>query len=216
MYVLRHFTRALSKPLASVAISVIGLSALLGSLISPSVSREVATSATAMSNVDKLIAIEEIKQLNARYFRCLSQQDWDCWRALFAPEFVYEFEGPDGMQTRRGPEGMIQHIQENGLYDRVKSVFYGHIPEIEILSPTAARSVMAADYRLYYPLGQPYKTTGKEAVSPGKSMHVYVYYYETYVKHDGRWQLKSLPHSPIRIDDEGGVSIISVSDREHQ
>jgi len=34
-----------------------------------------------------------------------------------------------------GPDGMIALMHDNGLYDRVKTVHHGHMPEIEILSP---------------------------------------------------------------------------------
>ena len=61
-----------------------------------------------------------------------------------------------------GPEGMIQLVQQNGLYDRVKSVHHGHMPEIEILSPTTARGIWAADFMHYYPPGEPFPVTGKE------------------------------------------------------
>ncbi len=153
-----------------------------------------------MSAADRLVAIEEIRQLKARYFRYIDQKDWESWRALFAADFVAE-----GQVV--GPDGMIKHIQENGLYDRVGTVFHGHMPEIDILSPTTARGIWAADFRLYYPPGQPYPTTGKEAVLLGKSSHTYAHYYETYVKVDGNWKLQSMDIKLRRIDDLGGITI---------
>jgi hypothetical protein len=154
-----------------------------------------------MSAVDRLVAIEEIHQLKARYFRCVDTRDWDCWRAVFAPDFAYR------NSPVRGPEGAIQVVQQVGTYDRVKTVHHGHMPEIEILSPTTARGIWAADYMHYYPLGQPYKATGKEVAAPGKGNHTWAYYHETYVKLDGKWKIQSLEQKHLRVDDTGGITI---------
>lgn len=116
-----------------------------------------------MSAVDKLLAIEEIRQLPLRYGRCISQKDWDCVRSVFAPNFYYL----DGANRVYGPDGFIQVMHERGQYDRVMTVLHIHGHEIEILSPTTARGIVAADYTFYYPLGESFPTTGKESVAPG-------------------------------------------------
>ena len=36
-----------------------------------------------MTATDRLLAIEEIKQLKARYFRCMDQKKWDEFEAVF-------------------------------------------------------------------------------------------------------------------------------------
>jgi len=188
-------TSALSMGLAAV-----GLTSLL---VSISTARHYTAAAAEMSALDKLVAIEEIRQLKARYFRCVDTKDWDCWRAVFAPDFTIR-NSPGKV---RGPEGMVQLVQENGLFDRVKSVHHGHMPEIEILSPTTARGIWAADFMHYYPLGEPFKTTGKEQVALGKGEHVYAYYHDVYVKLNGRWRIQSMEMKQLRQDDPGGITI---------
>lgn len=161
--------------------------------------------ATTLSPVDRLLAIEDIKQLKARYFRCVDQKDWECWRNVFAPDFVYQ--RPSG--EIRGGDGMIEFIRMVGLSDRVKTVHHGHMPEIEILSPTTARGIWAANYLHHYPLGQPYETTGKEVAAPGKGNETFTYYYETYVKIDGKWLIQTMDNAShrLRTDDSGGILI---------
>src|SRR6185436_2286817 len=125
---------ALSTRLGSLGLAVVGLASLFTSAMP-----RTAASQTGMSALDKLVAIEEIHQLKARYFRCVDTKDWDCWRAVFAPDFT--IRNSAAVAQVRGPEGMIQLVHENGLFDRVKSVHHGHMPEIEILSLTTARGI---------------------------------------------------------------------------
>ena len=39
-----------------------------------------------MDPIERLTAIEEIKQLKARYFRCMDMKDWDGQVTVFAPD----------------------------------------------------------------------------------------------------------------------------------
>ena len=43
-----------------------------------------------MTPIDRLLAIEEIKQLKARYFRCMDQKKWDEFEAVFTPDVVFD------------------------------------------------------------------------------------------------------------------------------
>jgi SnoaL-like domain len=159
-----------------------------------------------MTPVDRLLAIEDIKQLPLRYCRCVSQKDWDCWRDLFAPDFYYDVPG---LPRTQGPDGIIELMRTLGPYDRLVSVFYSHGAEIELLSPTKARGVWAADYMFYYPPNQKYPTTGKEVVAPGQQTHTYTYYYQTYEKIGGQWKIKTSDHisNDLRRDSGPGISI---------
>jgi len=143
-----------------------------------------------MSAVDKLLAIEEIRQLPLRYARCISQKDWNALREVFAPDFYY-LDGPNRVH---GPEGFIQVMRERGQYDRVMTVLHIHGHEIEILSPTTARGIAAADFTFYYPLGQSFPTTGRESIAPGQQTYTPTYYYQTYEKVDGQWKIKTSDH----------------------
>jgi SnoaL-like domain len=143
-----------------------------------------------MSAVDKLLAIEEIKQLPLRYGRCISQKDWDCVRELFAPDFVMSA----GSHQTPGADGFIQVMHDAGTYDRVFTVLHIHGHEVEILSPTTARGIAAADFTFYYPPGQSFPTTGKEVVAPGQQTNTSTYYYQTYEKVDGKWKIRTLDH----------------------
>ncbi len=143
-----------------------------------------------LNTVDRLLAIEEIRQLPLRYARCITQKDWDCVRALFTPDFYYE----DGPNRVHGPEGFIDVMKRAGTYDRVVCTLHIHGHEVELLSPTTARGIAGADFTFYYPMGQSFPTTGKEVVAPGEQRNSPTYYYQTYEKIDGQWKIKTSDH----------------------
>ena len=49
-----------------------------------------------MDAAEQLLAIEEIKQLKARYFRCMDTKDWDGFGQVFAPNAVLDVTGETG------------------------------------------------------------------------------------------------------------------------
>ena len=70
--------------------------------------------AGGLTDLERYHAIEEIKQLKARYFRHIDGKDWDSWQDVFTPaaELVMSFEG-DGPGT---PDGGGQVLQGWGHY----------------------------------------------------------------------------------------------------
>ena len=60
-----------------------------------------------MDAVDELSAIEQIKKLKARYFRCMDTKDWDGFQAVFAPGATMDTtqEAPD-LEVVRGNDNI--------------------------------------------------------------------------------------------------------------
>lgn len=143
------------------------------------------------SAADRLLAVEEIRQLKARYIRCMDTKDWVCWEGVFAPDF--SFKGSDIHSSKE----MIEATHRSGLFDRVKTVSHAYTPELEILSPTTARGTWACDFLHYWPAGTG-KVDGKELVAPGHWNHTDGYYHDTYVKIGGRWFIQSEEIQTIR------------------
>jgi len=63
----------------------------------------------------------------------------------------------------------------------VTTVHHGHMPEIELTSPTTATGTWAMEDELWWPEG-----------GPIRYMHGYGHYHETYRKDDGTWRIASL------------------------
>ena len=56
-----------------------------------------------MTEIEKLLALEEIKLLKARYFRCVDTKDWEGFKAVFAHNAHFDIsdDTPDCVLTGR-------------------------------------------------------------------------------------------------------------------
>jgi hypothetical protein len=146
----------------------------------------------------RLTAIEELKQLKARYFRCMDTKDWAGLAEVFAPDAVMDMssEMRDGTTQGTGITQGNQAIAEfmRGAVEPVTTVHHGHMPELEIESETEARGVWAMEDVLRWPPGSPIST-----------LHGYGHYHETYRRVDGAWRIQTIRLSRLRVDvDEPG------------
>jgi uncharacterized protein (TIGR02246 family) len=143
----------------------------------------------------RLEAVEEIKQLKARYFRAMDTKNWDAFAAVFTPDAVMDMSGEmrdartEGTGITRGNTAIAAFVK--GAVHPIETVHHGHMPEIEITSPTTARGVWAMEDKLRWPMD-----------SPIRSMHGYGHYHETYEKVDGRWCIKTIALTRLRVDTE--------------
>ena len=136
-------------------------------------------------------AIEQIKQLKARYFRLMDQKRWDEWREVFTEDVTAVYHGVPGS---RGSKELAQ-TRCNGRAELVAtvskflakgiSVHHGHMPEIEVTSPTTAKGIWAMfDYlRL-----------------PDFTLKGYGHYEEDYVKEAGQWKIKTILLTRLHCD----------------
>lgn len=145
----------------------------------------------APSDVERLLAIEEIGRLKASYFRCLDTKDWACIATLFTPDAtaVYNVEGSGDLATPDNPvtgnEAIAAFIQR--AVEHLVTIHHGHMPEIEITSPTTATGIWAMLDILQEPGGE-------------NLVHGWGHYHETYERIDGRWQIKTLRLTRLRVD----------------
>jgi hypothetical protein len=145
--------------------------------------------------MDELRAMEEIKRLKAAYFRCMDTKDWDGFAEVFAPDALMDMSGEMRDRTTTGT-GITQGNLAiaafvRGAVDAVQTVHHGHMPEIELTSPTTATGIWAMEDKLRWPEGSPIRT-----------LHGYGHYHETYEMVDGRWRIKSTRLSRLRVDTE--------------
>ena len=85
---------------------------------------------------DRLIAIEEIKALKARYFRCMDTKDWDAFRRrVFAADAVVDVSGE--MRADAGRRHRPRPRRDRDVRPkrdrRVTTVHHGHMPEIDVV-----------------------------------------------------------------------------------
>ena len=144
-----------------------------------------------LGDLERLLAIEEIGRLKASYFRCLDTKDWACIETLFAPgaEVAYNTEGSGAPATPEnpvtGPAAIAAFIQR--AVEHLVTIHHGHMPEIEITSATTATGIWAMEDILQAP--------GGENLVQG-----WGHYHETYERIDGRWYIKTLRLTRLRVD----------------
>ncbi|MFM8302903.1 MAG: nuclear transport factor 2 family protein [Actinomycetota bacterium] len=127
--------------------------------------------------------VEAITALKARYFRTMDTKDWAGMRALFTDEVVTDTTSSGG-GVIVGADAFMASLE--GLLRDVVTVHHGHMPEIEITSPTTARGIWAMEDLLRWP--------------DGSEMHGYGHYHETYEKTDGEWRIATLTLTRLRTD----------------
>lgn len=172
----------------------VGLGACDQGTLRPAASSQ-SSPAEGLDDLERYLAIQDIKALKARYFRHLDEKEWDRWQEVFAPDaqLVVGFEG-DGPGT---PENPVVGAAEIVAFVRpsiesLVTVHHGHMPEIEITSPTTARGIWAMEDLLSLPDGSAQVLQG------------WGHYHETYERIDGQWRIKTLTLTRLRVDAPAG------------
>lgn len=152
----------------------------------------------AVSNLEALLAIEEIRQLKARYFRCMDLKDWAGLRTVFTADAVFDVRGaleppqPQAVYTDppiTGLDAIVNYIS-TGLAPLI-SVHHGHMPEIAIVSANEARGIWSMSDLLRAPEGSPFRV-----------FRGYGHYRETYRKTEGLWRIATLRLTRLLVETE--------------
>src|SRR3954454_6267172 len=122
-----------------------------------------------MTEIETLLAIESIKQLKARYFRCVDTKDWEGYRKVFADDVRFDIS--DDIAEGGIVEGAENAVRltRDGLSGKVVSVHHGHCPEIAITSGTTATGIWAMEDELFWEPGSD---------GPVQALHGYGHYIE--------------------------------------
>ena len=140
-----------------------------------------------MNDVERLIAIEEIKQVKASYFLGVDTKDWDLLRhAVFCEQS--RFDLPEyGDASFVGAEAIIAFFTES-LTPWV-TVHHGHMPIIEIASDTTATGIWAMEDRIYGNAGEDISW-----------IHGFGHYHENYVRLERGWRLGQFTLKRLRVE----------------
>lgn len=142
-----------------------------------------------MTEVERLLAIEEIRQLKAKYFIGIDTHDWELWRRevwapdarLIVPELGSEVEGRDALIA------WVARQSANQI-----SVHHGHMPIIEITSQTTATGLWAMEDRIWRPRDHP-------AYEDGAFILGFGHYHEDYVRLEVGWRIRSTLLTRLRV-----------------
>lgn len=119
--------------------------------------------------------IEQIKQLKARYFRLIDTKQWQAWGELFSEDVHVVYQGPHPEIRCEGRAELVARV--SAALAQAVTVHHGHMPEIELTSPTTATGIWAM-----FDIVR----------SPRLNFRGYGHYEEEYVKQAGTWRIKKL------------------------
>jgi len=126
------------------------------------------------ARVRRLEDIEAIKQLKARYWRCVDRKLWDEMAEVFTEDATADY-GPDSKLA--GRQAIVGFLKGSLGADTVITNHIGQRPEIEITGEATARGTWwLSDYIV---------------MQPNIRRRGYAYYEDEYVKEAGRWKKKS-------------------------
>ena len=143
-----------------------------------------------MDDLERLLAIDSIKQAKAQYFLGLDHKDWDIWRDKVWAEDG-RLEVPEADMVLEPLEKVIEWVSAS-VGDQV-SVHHGHMPIIDFVSDTEAKVIWAMEDRLYRSKEHPLEDGSTH-------LHGFGHYRETYVKTDRGWRIKSSRLTRLRVE----------------
>ncbi len=127
--------------------------------------------------------LEAIRRLKARYFRTMDTKDWDGMRQVFTDDVVVDTSEAGG-DVVSGADAFITFLQD-ALAGTI-TVHQGHMPEIDVTSPTTATGIWALNDIVMWP--------------GGTRLDGYGHYHETYEKVAGAWRIKSSKLTRLHVD----------------
>ena len=144
-----------------------------------------------MKDLERLIDIESIKNLKARYFRAIDEKNWELLRAVFHDDVELDYRGAatDAFGNNLIPDATVSVVHGadegvktvSGSLVGIRSVHHGHMPEIEIISKGLARAI----WPMYDLLIFPPESAISTLVGHGQ-------YFEEYLKVAGDWKIRKL------------------------
>jgi len=151
-------------------------------------------STPSLPTLDRLLAIEEIKALKARYFRFVDGKDHAALASLFTPDGRLDMRHapagpPDESALVSGADEIARFILT--AVSGARTVHHGHMPEILITSSTTATATWAMQDLLKWGDNSPY---------PFRELIGYGHYHDTYRRVDGQWRIQSSKLTRLRVD----------------
>jgi SnoaL-like domain len=151
-----------------------------------------------MNDIERLLAIEDISQLKARYFRAIDTKDWELLRSCFADDVTVDFTAAGATELRTaigldpvtGADAAVAWIAS--VCRPAVTTHHGHMPEIALQSSDEASGVWAMWDRLEYRSPQD---------GPFRIIDGVGHYHETYRRLDGAWRIATLRLTRLRSEE---------------
>ena len=143
-----------------------------------------------MTLTDSATALEEIRTLQARYWRLMDTKQWSALEDLFAPDARMSFPGDRGGEAA-GARACVDFIRER--VGTARTVHHGHMPEITFESSAEASGVWAMEDIVEWPEGEPFRGMAK--------IHGWGHYHNRYVRTDDGWRIALTRVTRLRLEE---------------
>lgn len=125
-----------------------------------------------MSDLERLVALEAIRNLKARRIRAMDEKRWNDYEAMHAEDHVSEtFTGALAVGTKANTARLALLLKD------VRSVHHAHTPEIAFTSANTATGIWAMEDMLFWKQGD-----------EDHWQHGFGHYHEQYRKGPAGWQ----------------------------
>jgi hypothetical protein len=140
------------------------------------------------TDLQRLVDIEAIKQLKARYFRFLDTKQWRQWGQVFTEDIVMEV--PEAAMVNNGRAEVVGNV--SAALTGTITTHHGHMPEIELTGADTARGTWAMFDYVEWPAGPDGARVGLQG---------YGHYHEEYRREvDGQWRIAETRLERLRVD----------------
>ncbi|KQY92924.1 hypothetical protein ASD24_21250 [Paenibacillus sp. Root52] len=145
-------------------------------------------SQSTINGLERLLALESIRNTKARYCRFIDTKQWDALGGVFAPDAVADFstEG-NPIPVLNGRDTIVQVFRD--LVDVAVTVHHVHSAEVEFVSENEAKVISPMEDWVTFPEG-----------NENTSFHGFGHYHETFVKIDGEWYIQHTSLKRLRLD----------------
>lgn len=143
-----------------------------------------------MDRLERLEAIEAIRNLKARYFRLMDTKQWDALEGVFTPDL--EIVTPEGRLWLRGGAAYAQSLRAS--LEHAVSCHQGLTGEITVQDAQNASGIWAMQDVIVWDTAHP-REGWKSILGRG-------HYHETYRVEDHAWRIATLTLTRLRLDIE--------------
>ncbi|RYY26700.1 MAG: nuclear transport factor 2 family protein [Sphingomonadales bacterium] len=150
--------------------ALVGAAALpAGSLALPA---HADTNGEVIGAIDRLVALEDIRNLKARRIRAMDEKRWSDYEAMHAEDHIsMTYAAGPAVGTRANTARL------SATLDGVITVHHAHTPELELLTANTAQGVWAMEDMLFWKEGE-----------ADHWLHGFGHYHERYRKGPNGWQ----------------------------
>lgn len=144
-----------------------------------------------MDPLARMLALEDIRALKARYCRFLDTKDWEGFAELFTEDAVMDVREDTGNPPITGIADILAQVRF-AVIDAASS-HQVHSGEIELDGANAAQAVWAMQDRVVW-------KPGKSPLAGIASITGYGQYHESYRREGGVWKIAALRLSRFHVD----------------